>query len=147
MWTTWLKQCRDRSCDSPAKELFLKAVMWDVCVLSHFSHVQLCSPPGSSVHGVLQARVLEASCHFLLQGVFPTQGWKPTSPALAGRFFTTSATWEASRWNDLGLNSKLTIYCLSGLGQVFLPHLKNTVFTSLGFSWGLSKSIPMICLK
>ena len=34
------------------------------CVLSHFSHVQLCdpmdsSPPGSSVHGTLQARILE----------------------------------------------------------------------------------------
>ena len=37
-------------------------------------------------------------CRFLLQGVFPIQGsnlplWR--SPALAGRFFTTSATWEA----------------------------------------------------
>ena len=38
-----------------------------MCVLSHFSHVQLfatlwtvdCSPPGSSVHGILQARILE----------------------------------------------------------------------------------------
>ena len=35
-----------------------------VCVLSHFSRVRLhdpmdCSPPGSSVHGILQARILE----------------------------------------------------------------------------------------
>ena len=35
-----------------------------VCMLSHFSHVQLCdhmdcSPPGFSVHGILQARRLE----------------------------------------------------------------------------------------
>ena len=35
-----------------------------VCVLSRFSHVQLCdpvdcSPPGSPVHGTLQARILE----------------------------------------------------------------------------------------
>ena len=33
-----------------------------------------------------------------LQGIFPTQGSNPhlfTSPALVGRFFTTSATWEA----------------------------------------------------
>ena len=29
------------------------------------------SPPGSSVHGTLQARVPE--CHALLQGIFPTQ--------------------------------------------------------------------------
>ena len=34
------------------------------CVLSHFSQVRLCNPvgyrpPGSSVHGILQARILE----------------------------------------------------------------------------------------
>ena len=28
--------------------------------------------PGSSVHGISQARILE--CHFFLQGIFPTQG-------------------------------------------------------------------------
>ena len=33
-----------------------------------------CSPPGSSAHGILQARVLEWSASFLLQGIFPTQG-------------------------------------------------------------------------
>ena len=27
--------------------------------------------------------------HFLLQGVFPTQGWNPRSPALASAFFTS----------------------------------------------------------
>ena len=31
-----------------------------------------CSPPGSSVHGILQARILEPCCHFLLQGIFLT---------------------------------------------------------------------------
>ena len=34
-------------------------------------------------------------CHFLLEGIFPTQGIKPASlvsPELAGGFFTTSAT-------------------------------------------------------
>ena len=33
-----------------------------------------------------------SGCHFLLQGIVPIQGWNPhlfTSPALAGRFFTT----------------------------------------------------------
>ena len=33
-----------------------------------------CSPPGSSVHGILQARMLELGCHAPLQGIFPTQG-------------------------------------------------------------------------
>ena len=37
-------------------------------------------------------------CHFLLQGIFQTQGSNPyllSSPELAGRFFTTSTTREA----------------------------------------------------
>jgi len=33
-----------------------------------------CSPPGSSVHGILQARILE---WVLLQATFPTQGLNP----------------------------------------------------------------------
>ena len=36
-------------------------------------------------------------CHFLLQGIFPTQGSNPRLlglPALASRFFTTSAISE-----------------------------------------------------
>ena len=35
-----------------------------------------CSPPVSSVHGILQART-GVVCHFLLQGIFPTQGSNP----------------------------------------------------------------------
>ena len=38
------------------------------------------------------------SCHFLLQGIFLTQGSNNlslVSPALTGRFFTNCATWEA----------------------------------------------------
>ena len=34
-----------------------------------------CSPPGSSVHRIFQARILEWVAIFLLQWVFPTQGW------------------------------------------------------------------------
>ena len=33
-----------------------------------------CSPLGSSVHGILQARILENTVHFLLKEIFPTQG-------------------------------------------------------------------------
>ena len=33
-----------------------------------------CIPPGSSVHGILQARTLEWGCHFLLQGILLIQG-------------------------------------------------------------------------
>ena len=36
-----------------------------------------CSLPGSAVYGISQARILGVSCHFLLQGIFPTQGPNP----------------------------------------------------------------------
>ena len=49
-------------------------------------------PPGSSVHGILQARILdELPCPF--PGALPDPGFKPaslTSPALVGGFFTAS---------------------------------------------------------
>ena len=45
------------------------------------------SPPGSSVHGILLARILV--CHFLLQGIFLTQGshWCLQLGCIAGGFF------------------------------------------------------------
>ena len=36
-----------------------------------------CSPPGSSVHEIFQAKDTGVDCHFLLQGIFPTQGLNP----------------------------------------------------------------------
>ena len=51
-----------------------------------------CSPSGSSVHGIFQVRNTGVGCHFLLQGIFPTQGLNLClSPVLAGRFFTTES--------------------------------------------------------
>ena len=73
-----------------------------VCVLKLFSHVQL-----FVTYGPQPARLLcpwdspgkntGVGCHALFQGIFPTQGSNLSlmSPALLGRFFTTSATWDA----------------------------------------------------
>ena len=50
-----------------------------------------CSPPGSSVQGILQARILKWVA-ISFSGDLPNPGIKPMSfvaPALAGRFFTT----------------------------------------------------------
>jgi len=44
------------------------------------------SLPGSSVHGMFQARKLEWVA--ISQGELPEPGIKPMPPALAGRFFT-----------------------------------------------------------
>ena len=55
-----------------------------------------CSPPGSSVHGILQARILEwvtmPSSNRDDSGIEPES---LASSALAGRFFTTRTTWKA----------------------------------------------------
>ena len=50
-----------------------------------------CSPPGSSVHGILQERILEWVNHSLLQRIFLTQRSNLGLP-IAGRFFTIWAT-------------------------------------------------------
>ena len=57
---------------------------------------------GSSVHEILQARILEWVA-FPLPGDLPDPGIEPVSllsPTLAGGFFTTSATWEAQLWGS-----------------------------------------------
>jgi len=45
------------------------------------------SLPGSSVHGILQARTLESGLPFISLGNLSNARIEPTSPALAGRFF------------------------------------------------------------
>ena len=62
----------------------------------------LCNPmsyslPGSSVHGILQARILEGVTISFSRDLHYSR-IKPmplVSPPLAGRFFFASATWEA----------------------------------------------------
>ena len=56
-----------------------------------------CSLPGSSVHGILQARILEGAAIPLLQGIFPMQGSNPhvlPVPHWQAGSFTPSATWK-----------------------------------------------------
>ena len=104
-------------------ESLLWLLSWDalmcVCVHAHvcscsvaqlcqlFSTPQtVCSPPGSSVHGILQGRILEwvsmASC-----GGSSHPGIELAYLALAGRFLTTSATWEAPIRRSLRLDEDI----------------------------------------
>ena len=56
-----------------------------------------CSPSGSSVQGILQARIMEWAALPSSRGS-SDPGIEPASlmsPALADGFFTTSVTWEA----------------------------------------------------
>ena len=86
----------------------LRAQLSSGTVISHFecvskSHVCAtlfdsmdCSPPGSSVHGISQARILEWVAISFSRGSSRIwdRTWCPVSPALAGRFYHW-ATWEA----------------------------------------------------
>ena len=57
-----------------------------------------CSPPGSSVHGILQVRILDwATIPFLLHGIFPAQGLHPNPLCLlhCRQILNHWAPWEA----------------------------------------------------
>ena len=82
----------NRTC-ALARQFVLVLIKVCMCAQS-LSHVGFCdpvdcSPPGSSVHGILQARVLEWVAFPFSRGL-PNPGIEPGSPALAGRFFTTN---------------------------------------------------------
>ena len=55
-----------------------------------------CSLPGSSVHGILQARILEWVTMPFSRGIFLTEGWKPRLLPLLH--------WQAGlyHWHHLG---------------------------------------------
>ena len=57
-----------------------------------------CSPPGSSVHGIFQARILGWDAMPSARGSSQSRDWTCISyiASIAGRFFTYCHTWEAS---------------------------------------------------
>ena len=70
--------------------LFLGSVacVWGCSAMSSLCDPMDCSPPGSSVHGILQARIPE----WVILGKemdLPSPGIELSSPALTGRSFTT----------------------------------------------------------
>ena len=62
--------------------------MLDACVCSTLCNHIDWSLPGSSAHGISQARILEG-LPFPSLGDLPNPGTKPESLALSGRFLTT----------------------------------------------------------
>ena len=67
-----------------------------------------CSPPGSSVHGILQARVLEWAAIPFSRGSSQPRDWTQVS-CIAGGFFTLWATREAHNYIFGGF-SKLIVH-------------------------------------
>ena len=60
-------------------DTLLHSLSWSVCACAvaqlcpTLCDPRDCSLPGSSAHGIIQARILERVTIFLLQGIFPTQ--------------------------------------------------------------------------
>ena len=78
------------------------ATLFLACVLSRFSRILLfvtpmdCSPPGSSPLSMgFSRQEYWSGLPSPPPGGLPNPRIKSTSPALAGGFFATSATWEA----------------------------------------------------
>ena len=83
-------------------QILMTLVDFFFCLMHTYVHAQLClslcdsmhrSPPGSSVHGIFQARILEWVV-ISFSGHLPDPGIKLVSlasPALAGRVFITAS--------------------------------------------------------
>ena len=98
-----LKRCSERiHCRSELNNKYVCMHGKSFQVYSTLCDSMDCSLLGSSVHGILQARILEWAAMPSSRVSYQSRDWTHVSyvslisPALAGRFFTTSATWEAS---------------------------------------------------
>ena len=92
-----------------------------------------CSSPGSSVLGILQARILEWVA-ISYSRYLSDQGIKSPSLmalALAGGFFTTSATWEDH--SDFGVQENIIYHCFHFF-SFYLPSSNGTGCHYLSFS-------------
>ena len=107
-WTQGLLKCLSGVPCTPPEYWLASSHLWSSslasCVLVIQSCPTLCdpmdySPPGSSIHGILQARILEWGAISFSRGssrtgTFPTRDWTQVS-CIAGRYFTIWATREA----------------------------------------------------
>ena len=91
-----------------------------------------CSPPGSSVHGTLRARILEWVA-FPSPGDLPDPGIKPTSPALAGRFFTTEPAGKPLSQNATQQLRELLMYATSYKGVLLREKTIPKVYITIYF--------------
>jgi len=85
-----------------------------------------CSPPGSSVHGILQARVLESVAIPFSMGPSLSRD-QPQDSCIAGIFFTIWTTREALIWIHWLLNSQFYM-------RVFLKNFQSISEISLTLS-------------
>ena len=100
----------------PESSLFCRLPPPLCCCLVAKSSLILCDPmdcsaPGSSIHGISQARILKWVAISFSRGIFPTQRWNPHL-LLSRRIFTTEPP---------GKSSPAHPYMLEGSTFCFLP--------------------------
>ena len=107
-----------------------------------------CSPPGSSDHGIFQARITRVSCHSLLQGIFLTQGSKPGLQHCRQMLLTSEALFTHTATL---FNKECTLPWIFFLAFLILPivsipcsweHLPNKLLTLKSFSQVLLLRVP-----
>ena len=108
----------------------------NLCLLSHvqFSVTPMdCSPPGSSVHGISQARILEQIA--ISSSRASSQSWDQTHVSCIGKqIFYHCATWEAQNPCTYGqitfnkgtrvLNGEKIIFSTCGIWKTQQSHAK-----------------------
>ena len=125
-----------------------------VCVLRHFRRVWLFSVLWTVAH---QAPVSMATsgkntgvgCRSLLQRT-PDPGIEPeslTSPALAGRFFTTSATCDTSEYTDMCYRLGQASYCGSWSNNYCWEFFTLEIFFFLGIFLYIHKFLKGVSLE
>ena len=76
LWPPWTITCQ-----APLSMGFSRLEYWHICLVAQLyptlCNPMDCSPPGSSVHGDSPGKNTRVVCHFLLQGIFSTQGSNP----------------------------------------------------------------------
>ena len=101
----------------------------------------LCDPmdsslPGSSVHGILQARITAEACHSLLQGFFPTHRWNPCLLASCiGRWFLYHLGSPFKSLIDSLMLCKNTSSLRSFIGKTFCQVQVSNKFQTIPVNW------------
>ena len=98
-----------------------------------------CSQPGSSVHGIFQAKILGSGLPCPPPGDLPDQGIEPLSPALTGGFFITESPGKSHPLTILFFESYLRE------SQTMSPH--QTQCTAMGRIWSGKHLGSPVCEK
>ena len=105
-----------------------------------------CSPPGSSVHGILQARILDGF-PFPSPGDLPAPGMKPGSPALQADSLPSELqespglTFIQRLIRNFLVEEAISIHSnivgLAHLGKRYISHIHETILWSSFFAYWL----------